>query len=280
VSRRRRPAPEAVDAHYKNFVFPHVLTPESGININVADGFERAGGDRELMLQELTFLTLPAFGGGKPELHGSKPGEYNLKFVVGVQALKILLQRKRSALGPLFKAAIERSREELLKSSQFVERCLELEIDPDDASLNVVYQKVNVYLKSGAGELGAPISGTALHRDKLEFWARVLASLVFDGEAGGPVAELYFALLGYDGSSRLYGRWSMPRDDLDLMILLSGCQRYGEACVSHGVQQLAAKKTHLKSLANAVVDFEPSLDPADSHDHIGQEDVRSEVRSP
>jgi hypothetical protein len=237
-----------VDEHYKNFVFPHVIN-HGQPNLNISVEYDKLGGDRSKVFKELRFLTLPEYGGAPPEVHGSKSGEYNIKLTVGKRALQLLLRRRRSALGPLFKAEIERCRAELMKETeQFEGACRERDIEPAKAFLNVVYAKINLYLKtellSPSPSASPPVeSGTALHRDKVPFYARCLASQIIDGPAGGPVAPLFFALLGYDGVSRLFGRRSLPREDLDLLILLSGCQRYGEACASHGVKHHKIKGT-------------------------------------
>jgi hypothetical protein len=268
-----------VQEHYETFVFPHIVSPSRGLNISLEADFLRGGGERTELLRELTFLTLRSFGGAKPELHGAKDGEFGINFKVGAQALKILLQRQCSALGPLLKAAIGRARLELRRSPHFLERCRMLAINPDRASINVVHAKVNIYLRNGPDQDAPPKSGSGLHRDKCRFWARILASLVLEGEAGGAVAELFFALIGYDGTSRLYGRRTLPRQDLDLLIFLSGCQRYGEACALHGVKQNMEAGTHRKSLANAVVDLDITLDATKSDDYIAYADVRSQVRS-
>jgi hypothetical protein len=251
-----------VDEHYKNFVFPHVIN-HGQPNLNIAIDFNKHGGDRNNVLKELRFLTLPKYGGAAPEVNGSKNGEYNIKFTVGRSALQLLLHRPRSALGSLFRAEIDRSREELMKTPQFIDKCRQLKLDLSTACLNVIYAKVNLYLKTESVTYSpsAPSSvesGTALHRDKAAFFARCLASLIIDGPAGGPVAPLFFALLGYDGVSRLFGRRSLPREDLALLILLSGCQRHGEACASHGVKHNKIKGTQHVSFVNAVIDFEIS----------------------
>ena len=273
---------EAVEEHYSKHIYPHVVGYGEP-NLNILDDFSNLGGDRDLVLRDLTFLTLPEYGGAAPELHGSKDGEYCLKYTVGKKALQILLQNPRSALGPLFQASIARSRAALRSSPQFEAECKELKLDPEEAHLNVCYAKVNVYLRSTtaadeaaslpASEAFVTESGSAKHRDKFGFWARILASLTFGGgRVGGPVAELFFALLGYDGTTRLFGRRHLPREDGDLLMLLTGCQHYGKACALHGVQQIKSKRTHEKNLANAVVDYEIAADPSDSWDFIPARD--------
>lgn len=263
----------AVDKHYQDFVFPHVIN-HGQPNINISIDYDNLGGDTTKAMKELRFLTLPKYGGAAPEVHGSKSGEFNIKLTVGKRALQLLLRRPRSALGPLFKAEIERGRQELKKTQQFMDECRERQIDPDKAFLNVVYAKINLYLKTqntaaSSAAASSPVeSGTALHRDKVPFFARLLASLITDGTPGGPVAPLFFALLGYDGVSRLFGRRSLPRKDLDVLILLSGCQRYGEACAKHGVQHDKTNGTDKVSLVNAVIDFEIGEDQGDSWDFI------------
>jgi hypothetical protein len=118
----------------------------TGTNTSLMTRFRQLGGDIGLAMEELAFLMLPEYGGAPPELHGSKKGDYNLKITMGKRALQILLQRRTSCFGALFRALIEWSRVRLLGTPAFYARAHLLGLDPTSAHLNVVHTKVNIYI--------------------------------------------------------------------------------------------------------------------------------------
>lgn len=83
--------------------------------------------------------------GSPPQRHGSKPGTFNLKFVISREACRLLLQDSHGVLGPVLREAIVKSREAIKSSTTFLLRCGQRGIHHDQAELNVKQAKINVY---------------------------------------------------------------------------------------------------------------------------------------